>query len=65
MDFEFLEKKRIAERFTVVEFCKRVGVDTSTYYRWKSNPGCMRIDHALRVVEVLQLSAADKKKLFA
>ena len=39
----------IAEGGTVAEAARRIGVTEQTFYRWRSEYGCLRIDQARRL----------------
>lgn len=63
MDFDTLEAMRKSKRYTVTLFCEEIGVDQSTYFKWKDNPDKMSLATAHKIAEVLKLNKKDKAKL--
>lgn len=61
---ELVEEKRSKQRLTIEEFCKLIGVDESTYYKWKVDPDRMKLSTARKIAEVLNFTIAEKKKIF-
>lgn len=63
MDFNTLDDMRKSRRYTIVQFCEEVGIDQSTYHKWKTNPDKMSVATANRIAEVLELGKREKAKL--
>lgn len=61
---ELIEEKRNKQHLTVEEFCKQVGVDVSTFYKWKTDPDRMKLSTMRKIAEVLNFTVAEKKKIF-
>lgn len=62
MNLDFMEEKRKEKRLSVAEFCDSIGVDKSTYFRWKSNPDGMKLSTANRIADVLELKQRERLK---
>ena len=64
MDFLKIDDKRRAKRLTVLQLCEKIGVNESTYYKWKENPGRMKADTFIKIVDALDMSDQEKINLF-
>jgi transposase-like protein len=51
----------LAQRRTVAETCKQLGVSEQTYFRWRKSHGGLRIDQAKRMRELEAENARLKK----
>ena len=51
----------LAQRRTVAETCKQLGVSEQTYFRWRKSHGGLRIDQAQRMRELEAENARLKK----
>ena len=54
----------IAQRQTVAQACKQIGVTEQTYYRWRKEYGGLKTDQAKRLKE-LEKENAQLKRLVA
>jgi len=54
----------LSQGATVAETSKKIGVTEQTYYRWRKEYGCMRIEQAKKLKE-LEKENARLKKLVA
>ena len=54
----------IAQRQTVAQACKQIGVTEQTYYRWRKEYGGLKADQAKRLKE-LEKENAQLKRLVA
>ncbi len=54
----------LAQRQTVGQVCKQIGVSEQTYYRWRKEYGGLRMDQAKRL-KILEKENARLKKLVA
>lgn len=64
MDFLQIDDKRRAKRLTVVQLCEKIGVNESTYYKWKENPGRMKADMLVKIANALDMTEQEKVDLF-
>lgn len=62
MNLELMESKRREKRISVTEFCEEIGVDKSTYFRWKANPDSMKLATANRIADVLKMNQKERLK---
>ncbi len=61
---QLIEGKRNKQHLTVEEFCNKIDVDVSTYYKWKSDPNRMKLSTVRKIAEVLNFTIAEKKQIF-
>lgn len=61
---ELIEEKRNKQRLTVEEFCNQIGVDVSTFYKWKADPDRMKLATVRKIADVLNFTIAEKKQIF-
>ncbi len=61
---ELIEQKRNKHHMTVEEFCNQVGVDVSTFYKWKTDPNRMKLSTVRKIADVLNFTIAEKKQIF-
>lgn len=58
-----IEEKRYKLHLTVEEFCHQIGVDVSTYYKWKADPDRIKLSTVRKIAEVLNFTIAEKKQV--
>lgn len=61
---ELIEEKRIKQRLTIEELCNEIGVDQSTYYKWKVDPNRMKLATVRKIADFLNFTIAEKKQIF-
>lgn len=61
---ELIDEKRNKQRLTVEEFCNKIDVDVSTFYKWKSDPNRMKLSTLRKIADVLNFTVAEKKQIF-
>lgn len=64
MDFLKIDDKRRARRMTIAQLCEQIGVDESTYHKWKSEPSRMKVDTLAKIIDVLEMTDQEKTELF-
>lgn len=63
MNFEVIEKKRIARGLTVSKLCREAGIDRGTYYKIRSNPDSAKYSTVSKLVTVVGLNAIERAKV--
>lgn len=64
MNFDLIEKKRIAKKLSVSALCELAGIDRSTYYNIKDNPDSATFSTATKLVQALDLNVIEKSQVF-
>lgn len=62
MNIQMIDSKRKEQRWTVTEFCKQIGVDRTTYYRFLDDPDSMKISTWNKIADLLKLTVAERKE---
>lgn len=57
-----IDAKRKEQRYTVTEFCRKIGIDRTTYYYILKNPDSMKISTWRKIADLLQLSVSERKE---
>ena len=63
MNFDIIDSKRRQLRYTITEFCERIGIDRKTYYNMQSNPDSIKIGMLNKMADLLELSKTERKQL--
>lgn len=61
MNFQIIDDKRKALRYTVTELCGLVGIDRTSYYMYLKNPEKMRISTWEKIVDVLGMTEVERR----
>lgn len=61
MNIQIIDDKRKELRYTVTEFCNKIGIDRTTYYKLLEDPDKMKISTWKKMVELLELNATERK----
>ena len=62
MNFQMIDEKRKEQRYTVTEFCKQIGIDRTTYYKYLEDPDTMKISTWYKMVNLLGMTMAERKE---
>lgn len=63
MNIMAIEAKRKEKRITVNEMCDYAGIDRTTYYKIKTDPGRMRVSTLRKIAELLELTDSDLQEI--
>lgn len=63
MDFLQIDDKRRERRVTIATLCKEIGVDESTYHKWKADPTKMKVETLIKIADYLEMSEEEKISL--
>ena len=61
MNFQVIDDKRKAKRYTVTELCDLAGIDRTSYYIYLKDPGKMRISIWEKLVKILEMTEAERR----
>ena len=62
MNIQMIDEKRKEQRYTVTEFCKQVGIDRTTYYKYLEDPDTMKISTWYKMVTLLGMTMAERRE---
>lgn len=62
MNFQVIDNKRKALRYTVTDFCDQIGIDRTSYYKYLQDPSSMKISTWEKMVQLLGMTAAERKE---
>lgn len=63
MNFDVIERKRIAKGWSVTKLCEMANIDRKTYYNMKANPGGATFSSVSRLVSALGLTAWERARV--
>lgn len=62
MNIQMIDAKRKEQRYTVTEFCKQIGIDRTTYYKYLEDPDTMKISTWYKMVTLLGMTMAERRE---